>query len=246
MTVTSLVGTVPPFSYYRVQPLGLATDPNGNQVFALRIDYLTLWNADGGLVGGGAACAYSYVGLDGVVNQVSGHDLDAERSGMLVAAPAVNGSYNPDPNAYSLYTVYTAAHEGTFFDQSMYASFSPAVPAGNHLNLALSLSKHSTYSFNPNYYPITPAWFIADYNATLLALWEDGEIDDEEYYLSVAIGNDVFYGCLVEQFGDQGGSYANQRVNVGEPAYPINGSTFIQDDSARALHLTDKLTTPLF
>lgn len=34
MTVTSLVGTVPPFSYYRVEPLGLATDANGNQVYA--------------------------------------------------------------------------------------------------------------------------------------------------------------------------------------------------------------------
>jgi hypothetical protein len=139
-----------------------------------------------------------------------------------------------------------AAHEGTFFDQSAYASFSPAVPAGNHLNLAPSWSKHSTYNFNPNYFPITPEWFIADYNAALLALLLDGDITDEEYYLSVAIGNDVFYGCLVEQFGDQGASYAYTRLNVGEPAHPINGSAFIQDDSARALNLTDKLTNPLF
>jgi hypothetical protein len=99
LTITSLVGTVPPYSYFRVQPLGLATDPKGNQVFALRIDYLTLWNADGGLIGGGPACLYSYVGLDGVVGQLSGHFFDAERSGMLVAAPAVNGGYNPDPTA---------------------------------------------------------------------------------------------------------------------------------------------------
>lgn len=246
MTVTSLVGTVPPFSYFRVQPLGLATDPNGTQVFALRIDYLTLWNADGGLIGGGGACYYSYVGLDGVLQQLSGHDLDAERSGMLVAAPAVNRGYNPDPNVYSLYTVYMAAHEGTFFDQSAYASFSPAVPSGNHLNLALSLSKHSTYNFNPNYLPITPQWFIASYNAAFLALWQEGVISDIQYYLSISLGNETFYGCLVERFSAQGGSYANQRINVGEPTYPINGSTFIQDDSSRALHLTDKLTNPLF
>ncbi len=246
MTVTSLVGTVPPFSYYRVQPLGLATDPNDNQVFALRIDYLTLWNADDGLVGGGPACLYSYVGLDQVVQDLSGHDLDVERSGMLVAAPAVSGGYNPDPTAYSIYTVYTAAHEGTFFDQSAYASFWPAVPAGYHLNLTLSLSKHSTYVFDPDYYPITPAWFIGDYNQTLLELWLDGAITDEEYWLSMSIGNDVFFGCLVERFSDQGGSFANQRLNVGEPNHPMAGGGFIQGDSAHALYIYDKLNNPLF
>ena len=50
MTVTSLVGVLPPYSYYRVQPLGPGMDASGNPTFALRIDYLTLWNADGGLV----------------------------------------------------------------------------------------------------------------------------------------------------------------------------------------------------
>ena len=158
----------------------------------------------------------------------------------------VNGSYNPNPNAYSLYTVYTAAHEGTFFDQSAYASFSPAVPANNHLNAALSLSKHSTYTFNPSGYPITPAWFIASYDASLLGLYEDGDIDDNEFYLSEAIGDNVFYGCLVEQWTKEGASYANTRTNVGEPAHPINGSAFIQDDSSRALNITDKLNNPVF
>lgn len=212
----------------------------------LRIDYLTLWNADGGLVGGGPACLYSYVGLDGVIGELSGHDLDVERSVMLIAAPAEGGSWNPVPSAYSLYAVYTAAHEGTFFDQSAYIIPPSPVPAGNHIELALSLSKHSTYTFNPNYYPITPQWFIADYNATLLALWQSGQISDTFYYYSVAVGNDVFYGCAVERFSNQGGSYANQRVNVGEPAYPMNGSTFIQDDSARALYIRDKLANPVF
>jgi len=246
MTVTSLVGTVPPFSYYRVQPLGLTTDNNGNQLFALRIDYLSLWNADNGLVGGGGACWYSYVGLDQVINQVTSHDLDVERSGMLVAAPAVNGGYNPDANAYGLYAVYTAAHEGTFFDQSMYGVFSPAVSAGNHLLLDLSLAKHSTYGFNPDYYPITPQWFIDDYNATMFALWQDEDISEDEYYFSIAVGNATFYGCIVERFSDQGRSFANQRINVGEPNHPMNGSAFIQDDSDHALHIYSKLITPLF
>lgn len=246
ISITSLVGTVPPFSYFRVQPLGLATDSHNNQLFALRVDYLTLWNGDGGLVGGGAVCAYSYVGLDQVVQQLSGHYFDAERSGMLLAAPAVNGGYNPDPNAYSLYTLYTAAHEGTFFDQSDYINVSPAAPAGSHVELALSLSKHSTYTFNPDFFPITPAWFIGAYFTSFEILYEEGVISPLEYEYAIFLGEDVFYGCLVERFSDQGVTEANQRINVGEPAHPINGSAFIQDNSSRALNLTDKLTNPLF
>ena len=68
---------------------------------------------------------------------------------------------------------------------------------------------------------MTPAWFIADYNYSFWNLWQDGVISDDEYYLALLIGNDTFYGCIVERFGNQGGSYANQRVNVGEPTHPI-------------------------
>lgn len=165
---------------------------------------------------------------------------------MLVAAPLVNGGFNPDPNAYSLYTVYMAAHEGTITDQSAYGDFSPAVPAGNHLNLAQSLSKHSTYNFNPDYYPIIPAWAIASAEATIDALYAEGVYDEGTYLFYQALLSDTVYGCVVERFSDQGGNFAGTRINVGEPATPINGSTFIQDDSDRALHLTDKLTTPIF
>ncbi len=200
----------------------------------------------GGLVGSSGTCATSFVGLDGVIGQLTSHFFDAERSGMLIAAPAVNGSYNPNASAYSLYTVYTAAHEGTFFDQSAYAPFWPAVHSGNHLELYLSLSKHSTYSFSPDYFPITPQWFIAAYNQSFLGLWQSGQISDAYYALALSLGNDVFFGCVVEHFNNQGGAYAAIRVNVGEPAHPINASTFIQDDSSRALNLTDKLTKPLF
>ncbi len=245
MTVASLVGTVPPYSYYRVSPLGLGTTSTGAQMYFLRIDYLTLWNADDGLVGGGAACDYSFVGLDQVVQQLTGHPLDAERSGMIVGAPPVNGGYNPTASAYGIYYIYTAAHEGTFFDQSAGAVFSPAIQAGNHVDLALSLSKHSTYNFHPDYYPITPEWFVTDYYTTLTTLWADGDISDAWYYFSIAEGSDVFYDCAVERFTNQGGSYAAIRTNVGEPAHPINGSTLIQDDSSRALNLIDKLTNPL-
>lgn len=246
ISITSLVGTAPPYSYYRVKPLGLATDNNNNQLFALRIDYLTLWNGDGGLVGGGAICALSYVGLDQVIQQLTGHYFDAERSGMLLAAPAVNGGYNPDPSAYKLYTIYTAAHEGGFFDQSEYINLSPALPAGSHIHLALSLSKHGTYTFNPDYFPITPSWFISAYFSSMLFLYEEGFLTDVEYWYAIFIGTDAFEACVVERFSDQGVIAANQRTNVGEPEHPINGCAFIQDDSSRALNLTDKLTIPLF
>ena len=243
-TVTSLVGTNPPNSYYHVSPLGLATDQSGNQLYAIRIDFFSLWNADGGLVGGGAACFYSYFGLDGVIQELSGHNLDAERSVMLVAAPAVNGGLNTDPTQYSLYSLYTAAHEGTFFDQSEYADFTTPVPAGNHVELAQSLSKHSTYGFNPDYYPITPAWFIASTNAAIDTEYLDGDIDDATYLALLAAANDTFYGCLVERFGDQGGQSPNPTTNVGEVSTPLNASGFIQDNSA--LNLASKLTDPVF
>lgn len=245
-TVTSLIGSVPPDVSYRVQPLGLATDRNGAQVYALRIDYLTLWNADGGLIGGGGTCAYSYVGLDAAIQQLTGHALDAERSVMYLTAPAVNGGYNPDPNAYSLSIVYVAAHEGTFFDQSTYAGFFPAVPANNHLNLALSKSKHSTYNFNPDYYPITPQWFIAGYFAGVDAAYEAGFLDDVGYAIATGLGVDTFYGCVVERFSNQGLQFPNLQTNVGEPNHPVNGSGFIDDDSARALRLKSKLVNPVF
>ncbi len=246
-TVDTLVGTAPPKSYVHVSPLGLATDTAGNQLFAVRIDFLSLWNADGGLIGGGAACFYSYFGLDSVINQVSGHVLDAERSVMLLAAPAVNGSYNPDRNAYKLYSLYTAAHEGTFFDQSIYADFPTPVPAGNHVYLAQSLSKHSTYSFNPDYYPITPSWFIVSTNAAISAAYADGEIDTYTYLALLAAADDTFYGCLVERFGNQGADSISYPVlNVGEVDHPLTGYAFIQDNSSRALGLASKITNPVF
>lgn len=245
-TVTSLAGTTPPIGYHHVVPLGLAYDQNGNQMYAIRIDYLSLWNADGGLVGGGAACFYSYFGLDSVIQQLTGHDLDAERSVMLVAAPAVNGGYNPDTTTYKLYTLYTAAHEGTFFDQSIYYDFPTPISAGNHVALAQSVSKHSTYSFNPDYYPITPAWFIASANASIELAYADEDIDDGTYLALLAMADDTFYGCLVERFGDQGGQSPVLKVNVGEVSHPIDQSGFIQDNSDRALNLASKLTNPVF
>lgn len=245
MTVANTLGAAP-YSYYHVTPLGIAYDRSGNPFYAIRADYLTLWNADGGLIGGGAGCFYSYFGLDNAINALTSHDLDAERSVMLLAAPAVNGGINPNVNAYGIYTLYTAAHEGTFFDQSEYLDFSSPVPAGNHAQLTLSLSKHSTYAFNPNFYPITPAWFIVATNEALLDAYLAGYLNIIEYSIIAAAADATFFGCLVERFGDTGGHFPSARTNVGEVSHPINNSHFIQDNSSRALNLSDKLTNPVF
>jgi hypothetical protein len=74
----------------------------------------------------------------------------------------------------------------------------------------------------------------------------DGQIDYETYLLLLAAADDTFYGCLVEQFGDQGGQSPNPTTNVGEVSVPLNKSGFIQDNSSSALNLASKLTNPVF
>ena len=81
---------------------------------------------------------------------------------MLVAAPISNEDYNLDPGTYSLYNLFTTGHEFTLTDQSMWFDFfNSPVPAYNHIELALSQSKHATYTFNPDYYPLIPWYIIA-------------------------------------------------------------------------------------
>lgn len=107
---------------------------------------------------------------------------------------------------------------------------------------------------HPAFYPL-PLHLFVQFGAVAaprlrqsirMATYEEGVLSDIEYDYAIFLGEDAFYGCLVERFSDQGLSEASQRVNVGEPAHPINGCAFIQDDSSRALHLTDKLTISLF
>jgi hypothetical protein len=118
--------------------------------------------------------------------------------------------------------------------------------AGYHALLSQSVSKHSTYGFNPDYYPITPEWFIDATLASITAAWEADEIDYETYLASLAAADDTFYGCLVERFGDQGWQSPSPVKNVGEVSHPLFLNGFIEDDSARALKLRDKLTDPVF
>jgi predicted Fe-S protein YdhL (DUF1289 family) len=77
-TVQQVFSPIPPISHFRVQPLGFAYNSYGQLVSVLRIDYLTLWNHDSGLVSG-ALCAYNLFGIDDIVAALSDHNLDEER-----------------------------------------------------------------------------------------------------------------------------------------------------------------------
>jgi hypothetical protein len=265
-----------PVSHFRVLPLSnpVRFNPHsGRWESLLRIDYLSLWDHDSGLVG-------DYCGLGGFpgLEGTGPHELDGERSALLVSAPAACSQYgcevNTDPNAYSALSVYTAAHENTFVDESMYDDFpGTPKPAGTHLDMWQSLSKHSTYTFDPDFFPILQISFIGYifYEIEIWfsdcrddPFWDEFFFDDpfpemsciDVYYSVLRIAVLFIFTCFVERFFEQGGTLANIRINVGEPpgsgggfgiagGNPINGSSFILDNSNRAFHLYNKLIEPL-
>lgn len=238
-TVNQTFGRTP-FSYFRVKPLGFVRNSSGTLFSLLRIDYLTLWDHDSGLVSG-ALCAWNVFGLDDIISALTDHTLDNERSAALVAAPVQGYTYSTNPLAYHAYDYYTAAHEGTLADASRYRRPEQPIPAGWHLELTLTRSKHATYTANVDGLPLTPWWIISEVFDELDYLYQTGQISYAEYLALVALAYDVFYACIVERFSDQGGVFANRRVNVGEPNHPINEAGFIQ-----ASQLNNKLTSPLW
>jgi hypothetical protein len=250
-TPIKVFGSVPPISNFRVTPMGFATSGSGVQYGFVRLDYLTLWNRDDGLQIGGT-CSFDLtfsLGLAGfgasqILDGISSHPLDNERSAVLIAAPTLApNQYDTNPNDYSAYSFYTAAHEGTVLDHSEYYDPSPpvSISGGAHLLVGLSRAKHSTYMFNPDGYPIVPSDIIAVTFATIQDLYDSGLIDytDYEYYDFIAYS--AFYECVIEHFGDQGGAFASTRTNVGEMNHPSVGSGFILDPQ-----LSPKLTVPLW
>jgi hypothetical protein len=241
-----------PLSYFRVKPLGFVYDGTGRQYGAIQINYLTLWDHDSGLQIGGlcdalVGIAGGVMGIDlaNLLTVLTGHDLDDEHSAALVLAPTPS-SYLYDSTAadYQAYMYYTAAHEGTFFDESAYwIPWTPFV-AGQHVQYWLSLAKHSTYPFNPDYMPLMPGWVIWTYYDTLDQLYSDNIISPQVYYYLLYVGDTVFFACVVEHFGEQGGALASPRINVGEPTagYTLNGCGFILDPN----HVYPKLTETIW
>jgi hypothetical protein len=237
LTIIQNLPAVPPASHFRVTPAGFAYSNTGQQYGFLQIDYLTLWNRDDGLDVGGDCRFYASVlggiigyGLADLLDGAGPHDFDQERSAVLVAAPtSASFQYATDPEAYQAYDYYTASHEGTFFDKSAYLGPSQPVPANNHLNLGFSRAKHGTYTFNPDGLPLFPDWVIFTTYFTLDDLYYNYYIGDYEYLVYLGMADAVFYSCVVEHFQEQGGTFADPRINVGELSQPLNGSGFIFD-----------------
>lgn len=236
-TVQQSFGSVPPISNFRVKPLGFRTDANGNQWGFVQLDYLTLWNRDDGLaIGGLCETGLSVsLGLAGysisqILPAITDHALDNERSAVLIAAPTIRSNrYNLNPQAYKAYLFFTAAHEDTFTDQSWLIAPSQPVPAGLHIELGFSVSKHGTYTFNPDYLPLVPGYVMFATYATLDFLYFYGYISYWEYLSYLFLADTTYFTCLVDRFHEQGGVFAVTRINVGDVNIPLNNSNFIRD-----------------
>jgi PKD repeat protein len=263
---TPIPGTLvqfPPISHLRVKPLGFATDNFGNPLSVIRLDYITAWNRDDGLLFG-SFCNFAlsllisslsrdfFLGLGPFVVIVlnvafaalTPHDLDDERSSILVAAPTSSpGVFNTDPNAYSAYGFYTAAHEyEPVVDHSTYFFPFDPVPANNHIQLWLSKQKHATYFGDPSNFPLLPFDIIYTTYDVLGILCDYGILSFFQCLAVFGILDTLFFDCLAEHFSDVfPGTFAGTRVNVGEPGRPLNASGFIED-----LRFRTKLTIPVW
>jgi hypothetical protein len=237
-----------PVSHFRVQPLGWARDSAGLLYSVARIDYLTLWDNDNGL-DLGFTCHFSLAVTEDfggfamleLLDQLSSHPLDNERSAALVAARVEDFYFNPNANEYKLYDLYLAAHENTISDQSVFIAPQQPLPADSHVFMALSRSKHGTYEFNPNGVQLVPGWLQFAVYSAIESAYFFGFIDYWTYQPFLNSADNAFFSCIVERFSDIGGRFANPRINVGEPNTPINGSGFI-----RSPELLNKLNTPLW
>ncbi|MFB3905928.1 MAG: hypothetical protein ACE15E_20975 [Acidobacteriota bacterium] len=185
---------IPPILHYRVKPMGGVYDQQGQLWGFLKIDYLTLWNRDDGLdVGWTCSTNLGFLlGLVGLgssyfMDGLKAHDIDDERSAVLVAAPGAYWSYeegikyNLTSSAYLAFDYFAAAHEDEPTDKSTYFTPSEPQPAGTHLYLYLTRSKHATYFGNdsdtPDHEPLIPGDVIAAVYIAIDGLYLSGAID---------------------------------------------------------------------
>lgn len=233
------VQATPPVGYYSVAPLFRLSINRVPYGFA-QITYATFWDRDDGPAVVGPCLAFARIvsaltGVDlvGIARGLGGHPFDEERSAALVGAPIVGASYNGDPAAYHLYSFYTAAHEGTISDRGMYLWFDrrPIAP-GSHIALALSLSKHATYPFNPTGLSLVPGFLIASALFTIQGLLELGVIQPRVYLALMHIVYLVAYECLIERWQPRdSGVYPSPSINVGSVERPINNSRWITHEA---------------
>ena len=246
-TVIQTVSPYTPISHFRVTPLGFSP---GNTLSYIRVDYWTLWDHDSGLdfdffcqlnvnLGSSYLSGDIVFIIDLVIQMNSDHNLDNERSAILLAAPVANPSnpsFSTDPFAYSAHAFFLSAHETEPGDNSVILYPVTPIPATgpSHIELALARSKHATYTFDPfdpsypDGLPLMPLSYIFAAYGIADALYFLGVICLAEY-LALLYALDVsFFSCIVEHFGDSGGTFAPTRINIGELNQPLNASHFIQ------------------
>jgi hypothetical protein len=252
-----------PLSYFRVHPMGFKNDNYGTQYGFFKLDYLTLWNNDSGLVISDQ-CIYNFQQLAyyysnyyqyfswlgpifTTFNGLGGHTYDDERSAVLVGAPSTAPYvYNQNPNDYYIFSAYAAAHEWTQSDRSTYTYPNP-VEQG-HVELYLALSKHGTYFGNPGYpnnVPLAPQWVMDTAYTSLQQLYLS-QIISYDFFISMwSVLDNVFYTCIAENFEyGRGIQPAYPRINVGEPVPGeiLNECGFIVNES----HVLPKLQSSIW
>jgi hypothetical protein len=214
----------------------------------LRIDYLTEWDRDDGLDVTGTCVArlgisFGLIGFNAsfFLEGLAWHPFDWERSAALVAAPTPSpGTFSFNWPDYKAYSYYTAAHERTASDSSFFIVPSPPVDAGLHIQLALSRSKHATYVFNPDGWRLIPRWIIESGHVVVDFLLAINRIDLLRWgILHFVI--DSADSCFAESFSERGGTFADMRINVGEPNTPMPGQGWIRDQ-----RIQNQLVPPLW
>ena len=243
-TINQVLPPTSPVVHYRVTP-HVSSSINGLPVSVVRVDFLTIWNRDDGLVPG-QVCrdagvilkAFTGIDVNASLTGLGGHAFDLERSAVLLAAPVANAC---DPGAYRAYQYYLAAHEKTFFDHGTFHT--PAFPSGlgAHLPIWLSRAKHSSYLSDPRGKPIFPSSFIALVDGTVDALWASGRISKQTFLLIKSASTTFFYSCAVEDFVGLTGVLPVRKINVGELSKPINGSRWINDSDGKVQRKFDPL-----
>ena len=253
-----------PVNYYRAHPMGFKMI-NGTQYGFYKLDYITIWDADYGLALNPYAIFdipllnlfyeyspylyYELITLN-VINDIKiSHPWDTERSALLVGAPVTSyNTYNTNPNAYYVHSMYAAAHEGTFTDRSSMVNFITPIQATPHL--FLSLNKHATYFCNPHGIPLMPQWLIDECYWVIQLLYTTCVIDYHLYSSFLFCLDYAFYSGIIERFYARtyGDGIASIRTNVGEPIIGqiLNGCNFIMDKNNNIPNVYSKLMTPLW
>jgi hypothetical protein len=219
-----------PLIYYRVHFVSIVYDQNVPVLMQYIIDYLTIWDTDGGL------CALGPC----PVNGIGGHQWDVERTAALLVTPYLPDPANPgrtdlgmistNPSDYSVIAYRLSAHENILcFDNTNDLIIrNPVGGVSFHPEFIWTRKKHANYSLQfflnsfffdsssqVNYYPIF----------TCLG---------DEYCFSggLCVPVPCIVECLSVNVGEAQPTASNM-INVGELTAPTPGSSWILDDRVK-------------